>query len=57
MSKDKLGYKKSILNGHKQFEKPKHTWKEIATCMTPNREDLRSALIREKKIFNPRKDD
>jgi hypothetical protein len=57
MSKDKLGYKKSILNGHKQFENPSHTWKEIATCMTPNREDLRRALIREKKIFNPKKDD
>ena len=49
MSRDKLGYKKSVLNGHKQFEKPTHTWEEVATCMTPNREDLRNALIKPKQ--------
>ena len=48
--KEELDYKKSVLNGHKQFEKPTHAWKEVATCMTPNREDLRNALMKTKQI-------
>jgi hypothetical protein len=49
MSKDRLGYKEAVLNGHKKFEKPTHNWETVAICMTPNREGLRNALIKSKQ--------
>jgi len=54
MNKDKLGYKNSILNGHKTFNSPTYNWLYIGTTIIPDRTHLRCTLLRYQNKFKPK---